>query len=177
MICEQAPDCAAGGRGGGSAGGSGGCAIGGIAGSAIDCGDCNGIYAPSCVGGQWVCNRPTGVCPSGGRGGGAAGAGGGTAGRGGSGGATACASVTTLAACDARSDCHSVFEDPGTCGCLALGCCAHFLRCADGDRASCTPNAIACDAATPHCESPYTVSYTNVCYEGCVRNTECLLTP
>jgi hypothetical protein len=66
-----------------------------------------------------------------------------------------------------------VFKDPRNCACLALGCCAMFMRCADGDRAKCSSPAIACDAVEPYCEGPYVVSYTNVCYEGCVRRTEC----
>jgi hypothetical protein len=83
-----------------------------------------------------------------------------------------CADVTTLAECDARTDCHSVFVDPQNCRCAALGCCSHFLRCADGDLANCKGPA-ACDSLTPHCEGPYVVSFANACYEGCVRATEC----
>ena len=89
----------------------------------------------------------------------------------------ACGALTTLQTCDARSDCHAVFEDPGTCGCAALGCCARFARCADGDRAHCTSGALLCKVAEPHCEQPYVVSYVDSCYEGCVRASACLLTP
>jgi hypothetical protein len=85
--------------------------------------------------------------------------------------------LTTLAACDARGDCHAVFEDSGACDCATSGCCAHFVRCADGDRATCTPGALLCKAATPYCESPYVVSYAGSCYEGCVRSLECISTP
>jgi hypothetical protein len=88
-------------------------------------------------------------------------------------GGVPCADATTLETCDARSDCHSVFEDPRNCACAALGCCARFARCADGARAVCTGGAIACDALTPYCEAPYVVSYTQNCYEGCVRATAC----
>jgi len=84
-----------------------------------------------------------------------------------------CAGVTALEACDARTDCHSVFTDPQDCRCAVAGCCTQFLRCADGDKAKCTPGAIACDALEPHCEGPYVVSYTDACYEGCARMTEC----
>lgn len=104
-------------------------------------------------------------------GGGGGSSGGADGGAGGTGGA--CSAVTTLEACDARSDCHSVFTDPHNCACLALGCCARFSRCADGDCARCAETQTVCDALTPYCESPYTVSYTQTCYEGCVRTTEC----
>jgi hypothetical protein len=85
--------------------------------------------------------------------------------------------VTTQAACDTRTDCHSVFEDPHNCACAALGCCARFARCADGDRARCTPGAAICTVVPPYCEQPYVVSYVNTCYEGCVRATECMPVP
>ena len=84
-----------------------------------------------------------------------------------------CTLLTTLADCDARSDCHAVFIDPGTCGCGSVGCCAHFSRCADGGKADCKGPAV-CKAATPFCEGPgYVVAYANACYEGCVRATAC----
>jgi hypothetical protein len=83
-----------------------------------------------------------------------------------------CASVTDEATCDARTDCHSVFVDPGTCGCNAVGCCASFVYCADG-QAACQGDP-ACLLPAPHCEAPaYVVSYTAGCFEGCVRPTEC----
>jgi len=85
-----------------------------------------------------------------------------------------CGQVTTKDACEARTDCHSVFVDPHTCACTALGCCAQFSRCADGDKAMCkAPSGLACGAATPYCEGPYVVSYTAVCFEGCVQSTDC----
>jgi hypothetical protein len=86
----------------------------------------------------------------------------------------ACSSLTTLADCQARGDCHAVFTDPGTCGCASAGCCARFSRCADGGKALCTqPTGLGCDIATPFCESPYVLSYTAICYEGCVLSSEC----
>jgi hypothetical protein len=89
-------------------------------------------------------------------------------------GAGACSSLATLADCQARSDCHAVFVDPGTCGCAGAGCCAHFSRCVDGGKALCTaPATLGCDMATPFCESPYVLAYTAICYEGCVLDTEC----
>jgi hypothetical protein len=48
----------------------------------------------------------------------------------------------------------------------------HFSRCADGGHANCTGPA-ACTIAQPACLPPYTLSYTNVCFEGCVLQTEC----
>ena len=112
-------------------------------------------------------------------GGAGAGGGGGAAGGGGGAGGTgvACADVTTQAVCDTRSDCHSVFEDPHNCACAALGCCARFARCADGDRARCTNPGVACERVMPYCEQPYVVSYTGTCYEGCARATECMPVP
>lgn len=83
-----------------------------------------------------------------------------------------CSQATTLALCEARTDCHSVFVDKRNCGCLALGCCASFSRCADGDQPSCK-GVIACDALQPYCEGPYVVSFTNACYEGCVHMKDC----
>jgi len=84
-----------------------------------------------------------------------------------------CAGQATVELCDARTDCHSVFVDAQDCRCGGLGCCARFSRCADGDKAKCSPGAIACDALAPHCEGEYVVGYTDACYEGCVRMTEC----
>jgi hypothetical protein len=117
-----------------------------------------------------------GAGAGGGTGGGSGGAAGGNAGAGGStggagGNSAACSAVATLDACEARSDCHSVFTDPHNCACAALGCCARFSRCADG-KARCT-SGIGCEMLTPYCESPYVVSYTPTCYEGCVRATAC----
>jgi hypothetical protein len=191
-----------GGAAGGAAGCSGSpffCA----AGSGISCSDAGGAFA-TCVSGQWscpgglipssqckctgapppgcscgssgwVCSTPDGGAggSTGGTGGGRSGGTGGAAGQGG-GGAPGCAALTTLQTCDARSDCHAVFEDLGTCGCGSPGCCAHFARCADGDRASCTPAALLCKAAQPFCEQPYVVGYVGSCYEGCVRASECM---
>jgi hypothetical protein len=84
-----------------------------------------------------------------------------------------CADVSTLDECETRIDCHSVFVDPGTCGCATPGCCAHFSRCADGAWAVCSDATVNCDLATPHCESTYVVSYANGCYEGCVASKDC----
>jgi hypothetical protein len=85
-----------------------------------------------------------------------------------------CTQLSTQGECQARSDCHAVFTDPGTCGCAGAGCCARFSRCADGGTAVCkAPSTFGCTIATPFCESPYVLSYTASCYEGCVLNTEC----
>jgi hypothetical protein len=83
-----------------------------------------------------------------------------------------CSMVTTLADCELRNDCHSVFVDPGTCGCAVSGCCAKFSRCADGDKAMCSGMPL-CRVATPFCEAPYVVSYSGTCYEGCVNKKDC----
>ena len=83
-----------------------------------------------------------------------------------------CSEVTTQTECDVRSDCHSVFLPGTTCGCSAVGCCMLFSRCADGGRANCT-GPVACMAPQPNCGTLYNLSYTGVCYEGCVRPSEC----
>jgi hypothetical protein len=126
-------------------------------------GDCHGLYCPDCTGGlrYFGCGAPgTAIgcdlaCPT----------------------PVPCANVTTVAACDARTDCHSVFVDPGNCRCATVGCCAGFSRCADGGKAACkgptSPGAV-CMVQPPFCSAPaYVTSYTATCYEGCVRPTEC----
>src|SRR5581483_8223596 len=84
-----------------------------------------------------------------------------------------CAAAATVDECDARPGCLSVFVDPHNCRCAQLGCCAHFSRCADGDQALCKNTVFSCTLAEPYCEGPYVVGYSNGCYEGCVRMTEC----
>lgn len=83
-----------------------------------------------------------------------------------------CSQLTAQAGCDLRSDCHTVYVDPGTCGCSSPGCCARFDHCADGGKADCTGPA-TCKIATPFCDPPYVVAFTGTCYEGCVRQTTC----
>lgn len=85
-----------------------------------------------------------------------------------------CSAITSASECDARTDCHSVYQDPGTCGCAAVGCCAKFSRCVDGDRAHCETQAVACRMAQPYCEDPaFVISYSGNCYEGCVKPADC----
>ena len=90
-------------------------------------------------------------------------------------GSKTCAQVTTQAECDGRGDCHSLYRSIGACGCGGSpGCCMHFISCTDGATATCTPPAtIGCTIATPACDSPFVLSYTPGCYEGCVKPTEC----
>ncbi|HWP07853.1 MAG TPA: Hint domain-containing protein, partial [Polyangiaceae bacterium] len=97
------------------------------------------------------------------------------AGTGGGGGASGpCSEVTVLADCEARTDCHSVYQDPGTCGCASVGCCAKFSRCVDGDKADCEGKGLSCEALTPLCDDPaFVVSYSGSCYEGCVKPKDC----
>jgi hypothetical protein len=85
----------------------------------------------------------------------------------------ACEDVRTLTECEGRVDCYSVFEDPRTCGCAALGCCARFTRCARGNTATCKPPPILCDAVEPYCEGSYVIAYTQSCFEGCVHQKDC----
>jgi hypothetical protein len=86
----------------------------------------------------------------------------------------ACSSLTLLADCQARSDCHAVYLDQITCGCASVGCCIHFNRCADGGKAVCTaPATFGCTIAAISCVGAYVNSYTTNCYEGCVLPSEC----
>jgi hypothetical protein len=87
--------------------------------------------------------------------------------------AASCAQISTQAACDLRSDCHSVFVDSGNCTCSASGCCARFDHCASEANVYCN-GTIECKTSTPHCEPPYAVSYVDRCYEGCVRQSVCI---
>jgi len=93
--------------------------------------------------------------------------------------AVPCAAVTDQLSCDARSDCHSVFVDnSAVCDCATAGCCMHFTRCADGGKAACKgptgSGVVFCMVAPPGCDGhAYVTSYTDNCYEGCVRQTEC----
>jgi hypothetical protein len=123
---------------------------------------CRPIICPDCNGGQHVvgCGAPGSVdapgcpaCPA----------------------PLPCASVTTVAACDARTDCHSVFGKCMSCDCPAPGCAVAFQTCADGGKASCKKGTPLCQGSPPDCAwtTPYVVSYTANCYEGCVRPTEC----
>jgi hypothetical protein len=83
-----------------------------------------------------------------------------------------CSSLMTRDACDARGDCHSVFQDLGVCGCAPAGCCTMFSRCAEEGKARCS-GMIQCRVAPPICAGPYVVSYTDTCYEGCALSSEC----
>ncbi len=86
----------------------------------------------------------------------------------------ACSGVATQADCEARSDCHPVFQDLGVCGCAGVGCCIRFNRCASGAKAICTvPATFGCTVQTPSCEGDFVISYSGSCYEGCVKTSEC----
>jgi hypothetical protein len=105
--------------------------------------------------------------------GGNPGLGGATPGLGGQGGSyTPCVQEGTQAACDTNAACHSVFFDPHNCSCAGTGCCATFHHCADFGGAQCY-GGVGCAVATPYCESPYVVAYSNGCYEGCVIREDC----
>ncbi len=160
---------------GGGESGKGGSSQGGAGGSGASSGSTSGSGgAMAGAGGAAVGGG------SGGDGGSSGAADGGTGGSsgagtgGGAGASGACSEVTVLADCEARTDCHSVYQDPGTCGCASVGCCAKFSRCVDGDRADCEGKALSCDAVTPFCEEPaFVVSYSGFCYEGCVKPKDC----
>ena len=83
-----------------------------------------------------------------------------------------CGTIETSAdTCNARPDCHAVFDDLGVCDCAGDGCCIGFLRCADGP-AACS-GTVSCARDQPLCGGQYVVAYTSNCYEGCVLKTEC----
>jgi hypothetical protein len=135
--------------------------------AAMDAGPCPAgqIWCPSCTPGVGSCGTAcTGlVCPT-------------DAAVASETGPGSCSQAKTQEACEARSDCHPVFDDPGTCGCASSGCCARFSLCKEGGKASCvspSPGGGFCDMATPLCEAPYVIAYTSWCYEGCVLQTEC----
>lgn len=89
-----------------------------------------------------------------------------------------CSYVDNEADCDARYDCHSVYEDPNTCGCAGVGCCAHFAFCATGASADCVGADLACTVQSPFCEAPaFVTSYAGACFEGCVKPEECATPP
>lgn len=87
-----------------------------------------------------------------------------------------CTEVTAQSDCEARTDCHSVFEDSPLCACVTPGCCATFQRCANGSSANCT-GVTTCDMLEPFCQTPYVVSYAGLCYEGCVHQDDCNYLP
>jgi hypothetical protein len=74
-----------------------------------------------------------------------------------------CDQLTDAASCDARSDCHSVYEP------LKGG--VAFNHCAYGP-AQCNGTA-SCPDVPPNCASGYVLAYANGCYEGCVASSEC----
>ena len=109
------------------------------------------VWCPGCTPGEGICSA--GGCP-------------GIA-------CAQCAYIETLEECEVEYGCHPVFEDPGTCGCAGIGCCARFASCAQGSQADCVGPA-NCERVTPFCDDPaYVVSYANGCFEGCVRPEIC----
>jgi len=84
----------------------------------------------------------------------------------------ACSQLRTQAACDQRSDCHSVSTSQKSCACAAAGCCTTFERCDDGGSVACS-GQVSCTSATPYCEAPYAVQYQSNCFNGCVLASKC----
>jgi hypothetical protein len=82
-----------------------------------------------------------------------------------------CADAGSAADCNARPNCHAVFEPLMACGCPTPGCCTRYARCTDG-HANCAGPAV-CAQTPPDCQGPYVVAYTNSCFEGCVLQSEC----
>jgi hypothetical protein len=83
-----------------------------------------------------------------------------------------CSQITSLSECEDRTDCYSVYFDPGNCNCAFPGCCAQFHHCADGFAAVCG-GPVTCALVPPHCESPYVISRRGGCFEGCVFYGDC----
>ena len=164
-ICAPCSGTGGTGQTGGALGTGGDAGTGGGGGGAVDAGACadGKIWCPGCMAGTGSCftgGCPGVACPP--PDAGTVDAASGT-----------CGTLTTQAACDNRSDCHSVFVDPNNCKCSTAGCCAQFSRCANGGRANCNGNNGVCGAKTPYCAGPYVVSYTSTCFEGCVLQSEC----
>ncbi len=182
------------GLGGTSAGGIGGRGTGGMGGTGSGSAGTGGAGTGGIPDGGGGGTPGTGGVSSGGT------AGGGTGGRGsggvGSGGASTggaggggnpdassadapappvCGQLTTQAACDEHSDCHSVFQQQSPCACSTPGCCMTFWYCRDGATARCSGTITTRDCAlnTPLCQAPYVVGYGNYCYEGCVLASKC----
>lgn len=89
----------------------------------------------------------------------------------------ACPPCEVLSELECAEDpgCHRVFDggDPDGCLCNSPGCCHRFTRCAEGGRADCTGDDLACRSPAPWCEGPYVISYEGYCYEGCVLAGDC----
>lgn len=89
-----------------------------------------------------------------------------------------CSTVDNEADCNLLVNCHSVYQDLGTCGCGTPGCCTRFSFCAPGETADCEGANVDCEAVTPLCEPPtFAVSYSGTCYEGCVKVEDCATPP
>jgi hypothetical protein len=73
--------------------------------------------------------------------------------------------------CEGSGYCHSVFVSEAPPACVRD--CTRFARCADGPKAMCA-GMPGCAQPSPYCEpGVVVVSYTQTCYEGCVRPAEC----
>lgn len=159
------------GKGGGSEGKGG---SGGSSGTRAGSGGATGTGGGSAMSGGVSGNGG----PDAGRGGASGGmsnvGAGGSAGQGGTdaGASPPCSDARTEAECDARADCHSVFDNGWTCGCSTPGCCMQFVGCGQGAAVDCTgPNL--CPKGEPQCVSPYVLSYAGGCVEGCVLASKC----
>jgi len=86
-----------------------------------------------------------------------------------------CSQIRTQAACDQRSDCHSVSFASEACGCSTPGCCTTFDHCDNGGAVACN-GRVTCPQATPFCEAPYVVQYLGDCFGGCVLASKCAAT-
>jgi hypothetical protein len=164
-----------GGRGSGGAGtggvGTGGISEGGVGGAPGTGGVSAGGQAGAGTGGRGSGGIGTGGARTGGTGGG----GSPDAGSADAPAPPVCGQLTTQAACDERSDCHSVFHQQSTCTCSTPGCCMTFWFCTDGATARCNGTIVTrdCSLSTPLCQAPYVVGYGDHCYQGCVPATKC----
>jgi hypothetical protein len=86
-----------------------------------------------------------------------------------------CDQITTQTECDARPDCHEIYE-PGQCQCNGC-CCTFYSRCESSSVADCKGPAfcksLPPDCGNPACNGMFTVAYANGCYDGCVLATAC----
>ena len=169
------------GAGGVSGMGSGGAGTGGVGTGGISDGGVGGAPGTGGVSASGSAGAGTGGRGSGGIGSGGASTGGtGGGGNPDAGSADAapppvCGQLTTQAACDERSDCHSVFHQESTCTCSTPGCCMTFWFCRDGATVRCNGAVTTrnCSGNTPACQAPYVVEYKDYCTSGCVPASKC----
>jgi hypothetical protein len=87
----------------------------------------------------------------------------------------ACAALTTVDACDARSDCISIFSGSELCN--SNGCENHFGQCVERAEILCYDVAHVCPMDCPAfdrtCADGFVRAWQSCCEIGCQRAAEC----